>query len=560
MQIPVVRYKRFSTIRQRKGDSARRQDEAINAFLAQDPNRVLFESFDDEGVSAFTGKNRERGELARCMQMVRAGAFPRGTILAIESQDRLSRADVMTALSVFSEILKAGLLICTLSDGRFYSSEIIKENVGELLIVVVAMSRAYEESLLKSKRLGDAWAEKRSKAGEKILTSKGPRWLRISADGTDWEIIEEIAAIIRRIFQELADGDGIETVTRRLNQEGVPTLGGGKLWHSSTVHKIVRSQYVLGRYQPHKMQHFEENGMRVSRRVPDGPVRENYYKAIISEDLWLRAQGALTERQSAPPTKRVGNGRTGNANNIFNDVAICAVCGGRMIIRDGGGRKKYAVLKCTTAHRGGNCVSKALISYWKFQTSFLDWVAEIKPQPAGNGRAGEIEQALAAREIARRDLKTRIDGLLDLAESRRESVLARLDEREAELRNLEIEIGGLHRQLQKAQGRASPKDQQRLMADLRAALPDSIEARLRMRRLVREFVDMMRVEADGTVVVLLGGGLVGYQFDPGAVAPRKYEYRPPIIKGRLSSHFFLIAGTEKERADRKRKFERLMAD
>ena len=49
-------YQRFSSIKQKEGDSTRRQTEAVPRFC-QEHNLKLADTFRDEGISAFKGGN-----------------------------------------------------------------------------------------------------------------------------------------------------------------------------------------------------------------------------------------------------------------------------------------------------------------------------------------------------------------------------------------------------------------------------------------------------------------------------------------------------------------------
>ena len=97
-------YIRMSSGQQIKGDSLRRQLEMSRAWA--DANSItLDESLRDIGVSAWKGKNRREGALGRFLEMVERGQIRRGSYLLVESLDRLSRDQVLEALSLFLEII-----------------------------------------------------------------------------------------------------------------------------------------------------------------------------------------------------------------------------------------------------------------------------------------------------------------------------------------------------------------------------------------------------------------------------------------------------------------------
>jgi DNA invertase Pin-like site-specific DNA recombinase len=171
-------YIRFSTPDQIKGDSLRRQIEASSRYAAVH-NLTLDETLNvrDLGVSAFKGRNFEEGALRQFMIAVDDGHIAPDSYLIVESLDRLSRLPVTDALAIFQAIIGRGITIVTLTDSAVYSKERLKDNWTPLLMALVTMSRAHEESAVKSMHIKAAWAAKkqRIKAGKEVMTGKRHR-------------------------------------------------------------------------------------------------------------------------------------------------------------------------------------------------------------------------------------------------------------------------------------------------------------------------------------------------------------------------------------------------
>ena len=87
----------------------------------------------------------------------------------------------------------------TLQDKRIYRAD--KMTAEDFLLLVSYFSRGHNESFTKSDRLLKSWANKRANIHEK-LTALCPAWLKLSADGKDYEVIKERARIIHRIFED----------------------------------------------------------------------------------------------------------------------------------------------------------------------------------------------------------------------------------------------------------------------------------------------------------------------------------------------------------------------
>jgi DNA invertase Pin-like site-specific DNA recombinase len=115
----IYSYVRFSRDIQIKGDSLERQRESIEKYSklkGYEVDETL--QYEDQGVSAYTGKNLEEGgKLYAFLEEIRNGNVPRGSVLLIEALDRLSRAEPTKFLSVFIQILDEGITIVTTKDG-----------------------------------------------------------------------------------------------------------------------------------------------------------------------------------------------------------------------------------------------------------------------------------------------------------------------------------------------------------------------------------------------------------------------------------------------------------
>jgi DNA invertase Pin-like site-specific DNA recombinase len=317
----VLSYLRFSRREQKKGDSTRRQTEGRQRWL--DAHKLtLSKGFADEGVSAYRGKNAATGDLSRLLRLIEQGKIPAGSILLVESLDRLSRADILSALNLFTGIINAGVKVVTLCDGKEFTRESVTENPTDLMVSILVLMRANEESRTKAMRSAANWERKRQRLlkGERcIATRMVPAWLQIE----DGKIvaIEWKAAIVRRIFRMALSGYGLGVITRKLNGEGVTPISKidgkprrskdakrlvGERWHSTYVHAILKSRAVVGEFEVHTF----VNGER--KRVG---VVKGYYPSIVDRRTFEAVQSLLIKRRS----RKVG-GPSGRFTNIFNGL------------------------------------------------------------------------------------------------------------------------------------------------------------------------------------------------------------------------------------------------
>jgi DNA invertase Pin-like site-specific DNA recombinase len=353
----------MSTDVQLKGDSLRRQLEASQEYAVKN-NLNLVDSIQDIGISAFQGKNAKEGGLKVFLQALESNEVQKGSVLIVESLDRISRSQVLTAFNLFAQILSSGIEIVTLADKQKYTEESISNNPGQLFTSLGIMLRANEESEIKSKRLKAAWSNKRKNAENEKLTERCPAWLKLSSDRKRFKIVEEKGKVVRQIFDMSISGDGIFNIARKLNEDNIPTFGRSKFWQKSYISKILHNKAVYGYFQPKKY----DNGIA----IPDGLAVDNYYPETVSKEKYLLAQSLLNQRRNN------GGGRQGkNFNNIFTKLIKCKKCKSTFLFRDKGKPPKGAAyLICNNADSNGGCQSTSW-RYDRFLNLFFEYVKEI---------------------------------------------------------------------------------------------------------------------------------------------------------------------------------------
>jgi len=399
MQKKAYSYIRFSTPQQLKGDSLRRQLEASRAY-AEAHNLILDDSLRDIGVSAFKGKNATEGALQKFIKLVEAGRIEQGSILILESLDRLSRQQVFSALGLFSSILSAGVEIVTLADNQHYTAESIND-VGQLMFSLISMSRSHEESAVKSKRLAASWENRRRLAieGKRPMTGQCPKWLQLSGDKSCFEVIEERAEIIRDIFRQSLAGSGQRKIAANLNERGISTFSRGDMWHSSYIAKIIRSKSVIGEYQP------KQKGEPIGEAIPD------YYPTIVSEDIFCNAQSARVSRMNPSSAGRKGL----KFSNLFSGLCKCLECGATYrLIKNG----RSHMFRCNSHYMSNGCECDKRWRYNDVENAALimlsekiDWFSALGGHTSSKQR---LESDIASLRIKQTDTEKQVSRFAEL--------------------------------------------------------------------------------------------------------------------------------------------------
>lgn len=406
----VYSYTRFSTPEQAAGDSYRRQTEAAQRWAAA-RGLVLDDrlSFSDEGISAYRGGNVETDKglgafLYACQQdLVEPGSF-----LLVESLDRISRMSPRRAQRLLDDIVDAGVTIVTLSDGQEYTAERLDSDPTAMLIALMVAWRAHEESKTKGRRVAAAWEEKRNRVrrGEDAkLTSKAPAWLRWTSDG--WQLAEPHADTVRRVYRMTLEGVGEHSIAKALNEDGTPVMGRGKLWHRSTVAKLLRNPAVIGKLTPGRIEH-DAQGKR--RRVMEEPIA-GAYPPVLTEADW-QAVRAIKDGTTSAPRGRAG---AQPLQNLFGGLARCPDCGAAMTRVFKGRKGGKPKLVCTAA-KAGKAKHYVTVPQEEVEAAFVrNWqglLAEV-PAPAQDAHLGrvvdDLRGAITAKEDHLADVQQELD-------------------------------------------------------------------------------------------------------------------------------------------------------
>lgn len=362
-------YIRFSTPEQLKGDSLRRQVDLSEAYAEKHGlNLDKSLTIKDLGVSAYDSSNISKGALGVFLQAAKDKRIPAGSYLLIESLDRLSRAEVLTALKVFISILDEGIVICTLIDGVQYSKKSVGQNFSELLISLTIMSRAHEESKMKSMRLKAAWSEKRKGLATKKFSAQCPYWMTLDKVNNKFELNKAHVDIVNYIFELAASGLGNYSIVRRLNSEGIKNFGRADSWSTSSVQVLLNNRSVLGEFQPHTKIN--------KKRVPDGEPVKDYFPVVVSEELFYRVK----ELRKGKVLKNSAGAKGTTYSNLFSGFCKCAYCGGAMNYYNKGGMRstsgRWKYLICINGKNGLGC-DTTHVQYSNFEESFIEDLVEL---------------------------------------------------------------------------------------------------------------------------------------------------------------------------------------
>lgn len=475
-------YIRFSSAKQELGDSLRRQLKLAEDYAQREGLTLDTHSYRDLGVSAFKGKNSTEGRLGTFISAVETGHIAAGSYLLVESFDRISRDEVDVALELFLRIIRLGVTLVTLQDGRVYSKTSLKKDpVTNLVGSIMYMLRAHEESQTKSTRVAGAWEQKRTEAaaGTK-MTAMAPSWLTLSADRKAWIVDQQKAKVVERIFELALTGYGSPTIARKLNAESVPTMVRAACWTFGVVNAILKNESVIGNYTPKK----------VAKDKQAQPIT-GYYPAIVSETNFYQVREFLTER------RWVGGHNNHNVRNLFAGMSYCYECGDPMRLKSTKAAKAY--IQCRNAHAGGGC-NQPIFPYYAAEralmSDFADEVAKLIVQSRQTD-ATDPRLVLTSRKA---ELQQKIETLMDaLEELDSPQVRSRIAARQAELAEVDYE---LRKVVTPRVQRAGKAEAVKLLKRLKGLTSLTPEERLQAQTMFKRLLTAIHFDATDNTVTL----------------------------------------------------------
>jgi len=122
--------------------------------------------------------------------------------------------------------------------GRQEYTESSINNIGHLVISLVSMARAHEESHMKSIRARVCWKEKVANANTRSLPASVRTGSDIMRKHIYFDLIEERAELIREIYRKVIAGMGQGGIVKELNERKVPSWGRANGWHETYLQKL----------------------------------------------------------------------------------------------------------------------------------------------------------------------------------------------------------------------------------------------------------------------------------------------------------------------------------
>ena len=406
----VAAYIRVSTDSSDQENSYETQDRYFTELLTRNPEWIGAGVYSDYGIS---GTNQQhRTGYKRLLRHCREEKIDR---IVCKSISRFARntSDFMTALNILHDHHVTILFEKEGLDTADPTSDFI-------LTTLAAIAQEESRSISSNIRWGN---QKRYPKGQArnydiygYRYAEGEDAFETMEDGYRIhrvEIVEAEATIVRRIFQEVEDGERYSDIARRLNYEHIPAPDQGKAkrkirgrttvkegietgWTAAMISRMITLERYCGdallqkTYTPDYLTHKTRKN---EGEMPQYLVRD-HHPAIISRDQFERVQ-KIRQGNAA----RYGNGGK-RTDRPFSGRLICAHCGRAYNIRNA---SHYPIWFCpTSALNNGKAVCHAEKIYEEqavrmFRKAFTDRfhllsepvLDDVKVADIMSGRYGE---------------------------------------------------------------------------------------------------------------------------------------------------------------------------
>lgn len=334
-------YVRLSVMetRDRKDSQAlSNQMELLRGFVAQKPDLKLCGLYADNGE---TGTNFDRSEFQRMMADIRAGRI---NCVVVKDLSRFGR-NAMEAGDYLERVFPfLGVRFISIGDG-FDSSE---PNAAYTLTVMLRNLLNEVYSMDISRKSGSILRQKQQR-GEFIGAFASYGYLRDPGDVHKIIVDPETAPIVREIFRRAAEGEGVRSILRWLNTEGILSPGTyryqkgicldkrfadgkPKPWGQMTVKNMLQSSVYLGHMVQGRRRSEFYAGIPDHHLPPsEWTVVENTHEPIIDQATFDRVQAHIKAAKEQYHANVGKYDQLGSEDNIFQGLVYCADCGRPMV-------------------------------------------------------------------------------------------------------------------------------------------------------------------------------------------------------------------------------------
>lgn len=363
----AVAYVRVSTASSAQLHSYEYQEQYWQSKFEDDLDTELVTIYADRGISG--SSIYKRPQFLVMMQDARDGKFD---VIYTKSVSRFARNTVQL-LEAVRELRDLGIEVI------FEKEQISTMQPTSELFLTIAATVAENDLQVDSER--QKWSFRHRFENGWITIGAGMYGYAMTEDN-NLVVVEEEAAVIRRIFDLYIGGMGCVSIARLLNDEGIPTWY-GKQWTGSHILEMMDNEKYMGDALMGKT--VTVDGVQLKNMTGQHGKRyyiEDTHEGIVSKETWYRAKELREQRQNA---KIAGYKKPVYP---FTSMIECGCCGRHYQhkVNSSGTKWSSNIWVCATQLRKGvaacgNTRLKDSVLREKFVEAYNQFVTE---RPQGN--------------------------------------------------------------------------------------------------------------------------------------------------------------------------------
>lgn len=338
-------------------DSLENQRKLAQEYVSRHQELKLVREYVDDGK---TGTNFLRPAFGRMMADVKAGMID---CIIVKDLSRFGREYIEAGNYIEKVFPFLGVRFISIVDGydsadADYSREFLLISLKNL------MHEMYARDI--SKKVGTTF---RLKQEEKVFyrTSTIPYGYQMNDEGTNYIVCKQSAQIVQEIFRQYSRGVSKYAIIQWLYENHVQTpqqyrrTGNvyrqseeeGKVWHNSTIKRILQNPVYIGTVIRHKSEQSFFEGKK-SSAVPESEqvIIENNHEPLIDRHIFQLVQEKLNQSGEKRTESSFEQEAVIFDKNVFAGKLFCGSCKASMIRISAyryvnGVKVMYKVFKCS---------------------------------------------------------------------------------------------------------------------------------------------------------------------------------------------------------------------
>ena len=322
--------------RKREADTIGNQMQLLNDYVSEHSDLTVYDLYIDDAIS---GVNFVRPEFSRMMNDLRDGKFD---CIVVKDLSRLGRNYLESGEYielVFPFFQCRFIAITDRFDSKYQQADFsiqLKNLANEMY------AKDISKKITSAKRIAQEQG--------KLTTGRAPYGYLVDPADKDHLIVdEEVAPIVRQLFEMVAAGSTLHAAATTMNERGIPSPGRllydrgiattdkfqNSRWYMPTIRRILTDEVYLGwMVSSRQRSAYRTTGQKKTIKVPreEWIVTKATHEPIVTEALFYKTQEYFVKTKEKYGKASLYNMRSRKASVLTGHLR-CGECGKAMHLR-----------------------------------------------------------------------------------------------------------------------------------------------------------------------------------------------------------------------------------